>query len=265
MDTTSSTNTRVHGVTLEVARIDGPARQPTLVFLHEGLGSVALWRQWPAQLCQRLNLPGLVYSRQGYGQSAPRNDVRGAGRLQPDYMHHEALQVLPELLRLSGIEAPVLVGHSDGGTIALLHAAHHAVKACIVMAPHVMVEEVSLQSITAARQAFENGPLRTRLAPYHADVDGAFWQWNDVWLSEAFRAYDIRAEISAIRAPLLAIQGEDDPYGTMAQIDEIAHAVTHAQTLKLPRCGHSPHKDQPQAVALAIEAFLRQPCGLAAG
>ena len=124
------------------------------------------------------------------------------------------------------------------------------------MAPHVMVEDVSVQSIEAARQAYENGPLRARLAPFHADVDCAFWQWNDVWLSEAFRRYDIRPEISAIQAPLLAIQGEDDPYGTMAQIDDIAAAVPHAQLLKLPQCGHSPHRDQPEAVARAIADFL---------
>jgi pimeloyl-ACP methyl ester carboxylesterase len=174
-------------------------------------------------------------------------------------MHHEALQVLPELLRTLGIERPVLLGHSDGGTIALLHAAHHPVSACIVMAPHVVVEDISVSAISAAREAYEHGPLRARLAPFHADVDCAFWQWNDIWLSDAFRSYDIRREISAIAAPLLAIQGEDDPYGTMAQIDDIARAVPHAQLLKLPQCGHSPHRDQPQAVAQGIGDFLINP------
>ncbi len=256
MNINFSTKTTVDGVALEVLHIAGPQDRPTLVFLHEGLGSVALWRDWPARLCGRLGLPGLVYSRQGYGGSDARPDVRGAGRLQPDYMHREALQVLPALLRACGTERPVLLGHSDGGTIALLHAAHQPVSACIVMAPHVMVEEVSVRAITAARDAFENGPLRSRLAPFHADVDGAFWQWNDVWLSEAFRRYDIRQEIASISAPLLAIQGEEDPYGTMAQIDDIAAAVPHARLLKLALCGHSPHKDQPEAVAEAIEAFL---------
>ena len=244
------------GTALEVSRLAGPAGRPTLVFLHEGLGSVALWRDWPQKLCQTLGLAGLVYSRQGYGQSDARPDVRGSGRLQPDYMHREALEVLPELLRTLGIERPILLGHSDGGTIALLHAAHHPVSACIVMAPHVVVEDISVSAITAAREAFEHGPLRARLAPFHADVDGAFWQWNDIWLSEAFRGYDIRKEISAIAAPLLAIQGEDDPYGTMAQIDEIAAAVPHAQLLKLQQCGHSPHRDQPEAVAQAIQSWI---------
>ena len=244
------------GAALEVSRLAGPADRPTLVFLHEGLGSVALWRDWPQRLCQQLGLAGLVYSRQGYGQSEARPDVRGSGRLQPDYMHREALEVLPELLRTLGIERPILLGHSDGGTIALLHAAHHPVSACIVMAPHVVVEDISVSAITAAREAFEHGPLRARLAPFHADVDRAFWQWNDIWLSEAFRGYDIRNEISAIAAPLLAIQGEDDPYGTMAQIDEIAAAVPHARLVKLPHCGHSPHRDQPEAVAQAIQSWI---------
>ena len=256
MDVISSANVRVGGADLEVLRLAGPAQRPTLVFLHEGLGSVALWRDWPAALCRALGLPGLVYSRQGYGQSDTRPDVRGKGRLQPDYMHHEALQVLPELLRTCGIKQPVLLGHSDGGTIALLHAAHQQVSACIVMAPHVIVEDISVRAITAAREAFQHGPLRSRLAPFHADVDSAFWQWNDVWLSEAFRSYDIRQEIASISAPLLAIQGEEDPYGTLAQIDDIAAAVPHAQLLKLAQCGHSPHRDQPEAVAQAIADFL---------
>jgi len=256
MHVMSAAKTEVLGVALEVLRIPGPADRPTLVFLHEGLGSVALWRDWPAQLCERLGFAGLVYSRQGYGQSAPRPHVRGQGRLQPDYMHREALQVLPALLAQLGISRPVLIGHSDGGTIALLHAAHHAVSACVVMAPHVIVEDVSVRAIEAAREAFEHGPLRARLAPFHADVDGAFWQWNDIWLSPDFRRYDIRQEISAIQASLLAIQGENDPYGSMAQIDDIAAAVPQARLVKLPQCGHSPHRDQPEAVANAIQSFV---------
>jgi pimeloyl-ACP methyl ester carboxylesterase len=255
------------GTRLEVQTIEhqGAEIRPTLIFLHEGLGSVALWRDWPAHMCQRLGCAGLVYSRQGYGQSDPTPDVRGPtrmengqrhGRLQPDYMHREALEVLPALVKTLGIERPILVGHSDGGTIALLHASQHPVAACIVMAPHVMVEDISVQAISAARQAYENGPLRQRLAPFHADVDCAFWQWNDAWLSDAFRSYDIRHEIVSIQAPLLAIQGEADPYGTMAQIDEIARHVPHAQLIKLPDCGHSPHRDQPEVVAQAVQALM---------
>ena len=266
MDITHRSHTTVHGVALETLRIDGPTHRPTLVFLHEGLGSVALWRDWPQQLCQRLNLPGLVYSRQGYGQSDSRPDVRGEprtvngmahGRLQPDYMHHEALVVLPELLRQLDIARPILLGHSDGGTIALLHAAQHPVVACIVMAPHVMVEDISVSAIAQATETYQHGPLRQRLAPFHADVDCAFWQWNDAWLNPAFRSYDIRPEIASITAPLLAIQGEDDAYGTLAQIDEIAQQVPHTRLLKLPACGHSPQRDQSEAVVQGIEAFLQ--------
>lgn len=263
------TKLSLKNLTLEVAHWQpnqtiSPAH--TLVFLHEGLGSVAMWRDWPARLCQRLGCAGLVYSRQGYGQSDPVANVRGPsgetagvrhGRLLPDYMHREALEILPALLEALNIQRPVLVGHSDGGTIALIHASRFEVAACVVMAPHVMVEDISIQAILAARQAYEHGPLRQRLAPYHADVDCAFWQWNDVWLSEAFRGFDIRPELGSIRAPLLAIQGENDPYGTMAQIDEIARAVPQAQLLKLPDCGHSPHRDQPEAVMQALQTFIR--------
>ncbi len=257
----------LQGVSLEVLQIPAASAcsLPTLVFLHEGLGCVAMWRDWPVQLCQRLGCAGLVYSRRGYGQSEPVPHVRGpsdesagqrVGRLLPDYMHHEALEVLPALLQAMNIERPVLLGHSDGGTIALIHASRCEVAGCVVMAPHVMVEDISVQAITAARQAYKNGPLRQRLTPYHADVDCAFWQWNDVWLSEAFRSFDIRAELTGISAPLLAIQGETDPYGTMTQIDDIARAVPHAQLLKLPDCGHSPHRDQPAAIAKAVQAFM---------
>jgi pimeloyl-ACP methyl ester carboxylesterase len=260
MKITSSSLMRVHGVDLEILTIPGPGHSSDcpdpVVFLHEGLGSVSMWREWPAKLCQQLGRPGLVYSRQGYGQSADRSDVRGAGRLQPDYMHHEALVVLPELLRLLEIERPIVLGHSDGSTIALLHASQHPVEACIVMAPHVVVEDISVRAIAAAKVAFELGPLRQRLAPYHAHVDTAFWQWNDVWLSEAFRSYDIRTDVARITAPLLAIQGHDDPYGTMAQIDDIAAATPQTQLCKLAACGHSPHRDQTDAVMAAIAEFL---------
>jgi len=265
-----STTIAVKNQYLEVLQLPKPSTGQTphtLVFLHEGLGSVALWRDWPAHLCQQLGCAGWVYSRRGYGQSEPIADVRGPsvvdgparqGRLLPDYMHHEALEVLPALLGALGIEKPVLVGHSDGGTIALLHASRFEVAACVVMAPHVMVEDVSIQAISAAKHAFENGGLRQRLAPFHADVDCAFWQWNDVWLSEAFQRFDIRSELPGISAPLLAIQGEQDPYGTMAQIDEIALAVPQAQRLKLADCGHAPHRDQSEAVTQAIQDLILQ-------
>lgn len=251
----------IDGVLLEVARVGaspiGEQRVP-LVFLHEGLGSIAQWGDWPASLCAATGRAGIVYSRRGYGGSSPVSDVRGTGRLGPDYMHQEALRVLPALLERLGIERPVLVGHSDGGTIALIHAAHHPVSACVVLAPHVMVEDVSVSGIEAARNEFERGPLRERLAHFHADVDGAFWQWNDVWLSSAFRAFDIRQEISTIAAPLLCIQGEQDRYGTLAQIRDIQRAVPAAVLLEIADCGHSPHRGQPETVNAAIANFLRE-------
>ncbi|HSI53979.1 MAG TPA: alpha/beta hydrolase [Ramlibacter sp.] len=248
----------VNGVGLEVQRIaaaqDGDAAP--LVFLHEGLGSVAMWRDWPAALCAATGRPGIVYSRRGYGASDAVPDVRGAGRLQPDYMHREAMDVLPGLLRELQLERPVLVGHSDGGTIALLYASRFPVTACVVMAPHVIVEDVSVSSIEQAREAFETGGLRERLRRYHADVDGAFWQWNDIWLSPAFRDFDIRPDCRRIAAPVLAIQGEDDPYGTLRQIDEIAPTQGPFTREVLPRCGHSPHRDQAETTTASIARFL---------
>jgi len=247
---------------------------PTLVFLHEGLGSAALWpqkgRHWPQELCDATGLQGWLYSRRGYGQSAPIPDVRGEsrkeglwsdGRHTADYMHVEAWEVLPKVLDALRVSSPILVGHSDGATIALLHASRFDVKACIVMAPHLFVEDMTIQSIEQARDTYlethgsEKG-LRSRLARYHADVENAFWQWNDVWLSEAFRRFDIRAECAQIKAPLFAIQGLDDEYGTMAQLQDLREAAPQARLLALPACGHSPHRDQPDALTKAVCEFI---------
>ena len=192
-----------------------------MVFLHEGLGSIALWRDWPNQLCQATGREAWVYSRRGYGQSEARNDVRQSGRLPPDYLHQEAWQVLPAVLKALAITQPVLIGHSDGASIALLHASRHPVAACVVLAPHVKVEDMTLEAIKGARSQFESGDLRQRLARFHADVDGAFWQWNDVWLSPGFAGFDIRNDCTQIKAPVLAMQGAQDPYGSLAQIDQI--------------------------------------------
>lgn len=252
----------IKGVRLEVQRIPGAAgtTHPPIVFLHEGLGSVAMWQgraeSWPHTVCTATGRPGLVYSRRGYGRSDPVPDVRGAGRLPADYMHREAWEVLPDLLQTLGISQPVLLGHSDGGSIALLYASRYPVQACIVMAPHVLVEEISIQSIEHARIAFEKGGLRERLARYHADVDGAFWQWNDVWLSPAFRSFDIREDCHQITAPVLALQGADDVYGTMRQIEEIGPTRGLLELQAIARCGHSPHRDQPQQVTELIRDFV---------
>ena len=251
----------VNDKALEVRRIEGSSRRAPLVFLHEGLGSVALWTQrgldWPHRLCQATERAGVVYSRRGYGQSEPNTDVRGAGRLPADYMHREAWEVLPALLQALDISRPVLLGHSDGASIALLHASRHPVAACIAMAPHVVVESVAIASIRQAKADFEAGLLRERLARYHGDVDSAFWQWNDVWLSPGFRNFDIRPDCQRITAPLLLLQGLQDEYGTLLQLDEIVRAAPHAQQLRLAACGHSPQRDQPERAAEAITHFLQ--------
>jgi len=248
----------VDGVRLEVQRIAAPAggRRAPIVFLHEGLGSVAMWRDWPAQVCAATGRAGIVYSRRGYGGSDPVEDVRGTGRLRPDYMHREAFDVLPALLEALGVRAPVLLGHSDGGSIALLHASRFPLAACVVMAPHVIVEDVSVRSIGQARDAYEGQGLRERLARYHADVDVAFWQWNDVWLSAGFRAFDIRPECRRIQAPVLAVQGLDDPYGTLRQVEEIAPTAGPFELEAVPACGHSPHRDQTDLVTARVTRFL---------
>jgi pimeloyl-ACP methyl ester carboxylesterase len=232
---------------LEVLRIAPQRRGATLVFLHEGLGSVAGWRGFPRALCDRLQLPGLVYSRRGYGRSSPLGEAR-----RTDYLHREAWDVLPALLAHAGIERPLLVGHSDGGSIALLYAARFDPLAIAVMAPHVFVEDVTIDGIVEARAAWEQGRLREPLARMHADPDGAFFGWNDGWLNPAFRQWNIEAELPAIRCPVLAIQGTDDQYGTMEQLDRIARGVPTARLLKLEHCGHSPQRDQPDQVIAAI-------------
>jgi pimeloyl-ACP methyl ester carboxylesterase len=250
---------RVNGIQLEIRQIAGSSADAPIIFLHEGLGSVSLWTQrgidWPLQVCAATGRAGVVYSRRGYGQSD-----RTAGALPADYMHRQAWDVLPALLQALHIDKPALLGHSDGATIALLHASRYPVSACIAMAPHVLVEEVALKAIAEAKtafDAFEQGGLRDRLARHHADVDGAFRQWNDVWLSDAFRSFDIRPECRRITAPLLLIQGLDDEYGTLRQLDEIALAAPQAEQLHLPDCGHSPQRDQPEKTLRAVASFLQ--------
>ena len=196
-----------------------------------------------------------MYSRRGYGRSDPAPPGRHV--LPPDYMHSEAWGVLPELLAQLQIQNPVLLGHSDGATIALLYASRFKVAACIAMAPHVLVEGVAVKAIALAKLSFESGDLRQRLTKHHSDVDGAFWQWNDVWLSEGFASFDIRADCRCITAPLLLVQGLNDEYGTMRQLDEIAVAAPHAQQLRLADCGHSPHRDQQLATLDAAVDFLK--------
>lgn len=238
------------------------ADRPLLVFLHEGLGSVSMWRDYPALLCQALDWHGLVYSRPGYGRSTPRPAEQ---HWQPDFLERQASEVLPALLRELGVHQTYrevwLLGHSDGGSIALIHAARHpgSVQGLIVVAPHVMVEDISVRSIQQAREAYLQTDLKARLARHHQDPDSAFWGWNDVWLSPVFRGWSIEDLLPLIRCPVLAVQGSADEYGTLAQIERIGALAPLATTHVMPGCGHSPHRDRPDELNRAIKAFVDAP------
>ncbi len=238
--------------------VDDP-RAPLLVFLHEGLGSLSMWKDFPQQLCAAAGARGLVYSRPGYGRSTPRPHDQRWGL---DFMHLQARELLPALLAALGVdtlaEPPWLFGHSDGGSIALIHAATFPdrVAGAVVLAPHILVEEFGLESIREAREAYRTTDLRDKLVRYHADVDSAFWGWNDIWLDPRFPTWTIESLLPDIRCPLLAIQGHDDQYGTMAQIEGIARRAPRTELLKLAHCGHSPHRDQPAAVIDAVKRFM---------
>jgi pimeloyl-ACP methyl ester carboxylesterase len=244
----------VAGHRLECVRIRGAKSAPTLVFLHEGLGSVALWKDFPARVADATGCPVLVYSRAGYGRSSPAPLPRAT-----DYMHVEALTVLPALLDQLGITDPVLVGHSDGASIALLHAGSSGrpVRALVALAPHVFVEDMSIASIDEVRRQYETTDLREKLARRHADPDAAFRGWNDIWLAPAFRSWNIEACLPGVRCPLLLIQGRDDEYGSAAQLDAIERQVGGEVTrIELADCRHSPHRDQPEATLAAIADFV---------
>jgi pimeloyl-ACP methyl ester carboxylesterase len=245
----------IDGRRIEYAAIPGDAGvRPTLVFLHEGLGSVALWRDFPRKVARRLNAQALVYSRFGYGAS----DGLDAERT-PRFMHEEALKILPALLDQLRIERPVLVGHSDGASIALIHAAAGArpLQGLVCLAPHVFVERICVDSIAKIRRSYFETDLRQRLSKYHDRVDDAFLGWADVWLRPEFLAWSIEDLMDRIDQPLLLIQGRDDEYGTLAQLDRIeAHVKGRTSRLVLSDCGHSPHRDQEAAVLEAIVGFV---------
>lgn len=227
---------------------------PVIVFLHEGLGSAAMWKDFPDRLCAATGARGLVYSRPGYGRSRlpPAGPPWGM-----DFMHRQAHELLPALLRELGVDAaPWLFGHSDGASIALLHAARHRVRGVMAVAPHIFVEELTIHGIAQARAAFETGDLRKRLAPYHDDVDAVFRRWRQIWLAPAFRRWSIERDIRVLTTPVLAIQGEDDEYGSLAQIRGIAHRLPHARTLEIAGCGHFPHRDRPELLIQACRDFL---------
>ncbi|MEP6873050.1 MAG: alpha/beta hydrolase [Burkholderiales bacterium] len=232
---------------------DEASAQPAVVFLHEGLGSVAMWKDFPERFCTDHGFRGLVFSRYGYGHSTPKPADE---HWTPSFMHAQAHEVLPALFANLGIVRPWLFGHSDGASIALLHAARFDLAGIIVVAPHIFVEDVSIKSIEQARAAYATTDLSARLGRYHADPDSAFRGWNDVWLSPAFRDWNIEGELATIRCPVLAVQGEDDEYGTLAQIRGIQAKLPKTRLLVIPKCGHSPHRDQPETLARESARFI---------
>jgi pimeloyl-ACP methyl ester carboxylesterase len=249
----------VAGHRLEYELIAGrEARAPTLVFLHEGLGSVSLWRDFPAALSRATGCPALVYSRLGYGRSDPGPVPRAV-----DYLHVEAREVLPAVLAAFGVTQSVLIGHSDGASIALIAAgagSAYGVQGLILEAPHVFVESVTLAGIEKARGAFEQGGLRDALARHHhANVDGAFWGWCRTWLSAGFRAWNIEEFLPGVRVPVLVIQGIGDEYGTATQVVAIANAVKGpVATELLENCGHTPHREQGDQVLALMTRFVAE-------
>jgi pimeloyl-ACP methyl ester carboxylesterase len=239
----------------ELLRNAGGDAAPTIVFLHEGLGSIGQWREFPRELAQATGCDALIYARKGHGNSDPLTAPR-----TPEFMHVEAFEVLPQVLAQLHIERPILLGHSDGGSIALLYAGGgHEVRGLVVEAPHVFVEDRSIAGIEAALRAFKETDLRDKLARYHADAETMFRGWNDIWLSPGFRAWNIEEFLPRVECPVLAIQGEQDAYGSMAQIDAIAAQVkAEVSLLKLEQCGHVPHREQAEKTLAAAARFVKQ-------
>jgi pimeloyl-ACP methyl ester carboxylesterase/GNAT superfamily N-acetyltransferase len=223
------------------------------VLLHEGLGSVGLWRGFPHALAAATGRRTVAFSRHGHGQS----DLPPRPRT-PAFMHEEALEVLPQLFKALGIQKPILVGHSDGASIALIHAAYHEITAVVAIAPHVFVEDMCLREIENARRAYLETDLRERMARHHRDPDAAFFGWNDVWLDPDFPQWDITDEVERITCPLLLIQGERDQYGTMAQLDAIEQRARGPVTRVHLDCMHSPPSELPNETVEAITAFLNE-------
>lgn len=231
-----------------------PDKAPTLVLLHEGLGCTALWREFPKALAEATGFGVFVYSRAGYGQSDPADLPRPL-----DYMTREAVDVLPEVLEAIGFRRGVLVGHSDGATIAAIYAGSVSdlrVRGLVLMAPHFFTEEMGLAEIAKAKEAYETTDLREKMARYHRDPDNTFRGWNDSWLHPDFKAWNVGDVIDYLRIPVLAVQGREDQYGTLAQIDEVeSRSYAPVDTLILDDCRHAPHLDQPEKVVAGIAEF----------
>jgi pimeloyl-ACP methyl ester carboxylesterase len=245
----------VSGKRLEYAEIAGDPERPGLVFLHEGLGSVALWREFPVLVAAATGRRALVYSRLGHGDSDPLDGPR-----TPRFMHEEAFETLPALLDDRGFEAPVLVGHSDGASIALIHAGvgQRPVSGLALIAPHVFVEDVSVRAIAAARRAFAETDLRHRMARYHRAPEATFRAWNDIWLAPEFRDWNIEDVLGGIACPVLVVQGERDQYGTLAQVDAIERGVPGPVRRVVLDARHAPHLEAPEATLEAVVEFVNR-------
>jgi pimeloyl-ACP methyl ester carboxylesterase len=243
----------IGGRRLEAAVWDGDPDQRSLVLLHEGLGSVGLWRDFPARLNEATGRRVVAFSRFGHGRSEPPPRPR-----TPAFFHEEALEVLPEVLAQLDAPEPILVGHSDGASIALIHAGHHPVSGIALLAPHVFVEDVTVAEIRIARERYTEGDLRERMARHHHDVDAAFHGWCDVWLDPAFRDWNLEADAERATCPVLLIQGVDDPYGTLEQLDRIQARVRGPVTRIEVAGGHSPHLEAGDEVLAAISEFAAE-------
>jgi pimeloyl-ACP methyl ester carboxylesterase len=244
----------VDGHRLEARKIE-PHRLglPTIVMLHEGLGSVSHWRDFPDQVAEETGAAVFVYSRYGHGAS----DVLKESRLA-SFMHHEAQVVLPELLQQACIQSPLLLGHSDGASIAIIYAGTFpdSPVGLILEAPHLFVENISVKSIDEARQAFEQTDLPRRLGRYHANVEATFWGWNNIWLDPSFRTWNIESFLNSIRCPVMVMQGAQDEYGTTRQVEAIQTKLPSASTIIFENCRHAPHRDQRESTLSAIRQFL---------
>jgi pimeloyl-ACP methyl ester carboxylesterase len=251
---------KVHGHNLEVHRI--PARNPhapELVFLHEGLGSISHWKKFPGEVAHATGCPVTVYSRYGSGRSELLAEPRPV-----TYMHEEALHALPDLLAKLQITDPVLIGHSDGASIAIIYAGSTKghVRGLVLLAPHVFVEDLSVASIAEAKVRFETTNLAEKLARHHHDAARTFWGWNNIWLHPDFRRWNIEEYLSHITCPTLVIQGEDDQYGTMKQVEAIQRqSGGSVEVLILKDCRHSAHRDQPEATLETIKQFVKRVAG----
>ncbi len=244
----------LRGGEVDVTRIGGDEGLAPLVFLHEGLGSIGLWRDFPQSVADSTRRAATIYSRFGYGRSDPFPWPRG-----PDYMHREALEALPELLEALDIDDPVLVGHSDGASIALIYAGQSGrrVAALVLLAPHVFVEEESIAGIEAARETFSTTDLRDRMAKHHDDAEATFRRWNDTWRSPEFRDWNIEDVLPGISVPILVVQGSADRYGTVAQVDAIERGASGVvERVVLDGCGHSPHLENGPETLRAVTHFL---------